>query len=57
MTMIDREKAQVVNITVDDTGKLWVNVDGMCVVRIAECDVVTMDDPLRGLDTVWDLKP
>lgn len=34
--MIDIDKAYEVEIAVDDTGKLWINVDGICLLRIGK---------------------
>ena len=51
--MVDIVLAGAVDITLDQFGKLWVNVDGKCVLRIGHCNTVTMDDPLRGHDTVY----
>lgn len=41
--MDDRLKAKYVELIVDDTGKLWLNVDGQCVVRIGHVDEVNID--------------
>lgn len=51
--MNDMVEAKHVDIAVDDTGKVWVNVDGVCVLRIGHAHTVVIDDPLRGQDIVW----
>ena len=32
--MHDSLTAKAVELTIDDTGKLWVNIDGICVARV-----------------------
>lgn len=51
--MDDRRDAQEVEIIVDRTGKVWVNVDGVCALRISHARVVSIDDPIRGRDVVY----
>jgi hypothetical protein len=51
--MDDRLDANIVEVTVDSTGKLWVNVDGRCALRIGHCKLVVYDDPIRGRDTSY----
>jgi hypothetical protein len=41
--LTDIISADVVEITVDDTGKIWVNVDGECRLRIGKATVVNYD--------------
>ena len=41
-----------VEVLVDSTGKLWVNVDGKCALRISHCRLIEIDDPIRGRDIV-----
>lgn len=47
--MDDRLDAEVLELQVDETGKVWVNVDGICVLRIGRVKTVYIDDPERGL--------
>lgn len=42
--MIDIDKAYDVEITVDNTGKLWINVDGICLLRIGKANIIMIDD-------------
>ncbi len=44
--MNDFDKAQLFEVTVDDNGKCWVNVDGVCMVRIQLAHHVQID--LKG---------
>lgn len=55
--MDDRIDANAVEFTVDETGKVWVNVDGKCVLRIGHAKHVIADDPVRGLDVVYQDAP
>jgi hypothetical protein len=32
--MIDQLEAQVVELAIDETGKVWVNIDDVCVARV-----------------------
>lgn len=41
--MIDLIKAKKVDFSVDQTGKVWVNVDDQCVLRIGEATDVLID--------------
>jgi hypothetical protein len=34
--MLDKETAQIVELRIDSTGKVWVNVDEVCAVRIGK---------------------
>lgn len=43
----------MVEVSVDERGVLYVNVDGVCRLRAQNCKLITMDDPLRGYDIVW----
>lgn len=52
--MDDRVGAKEVEVIVDNLGKVWVNVDGKCALRIGHADVVTCDDPVRGLAVVYE---
>lgn len=40
--MIDLEKATIIDLTCDETGKVWVNVDGKCLVRIGKVQHVSL---------------
>lgn len=42
--MVDLHKGSVVQFSVDTRGKLWVNVDGKCVLRIGKVDTVVFED-------------
>ena len=42
--MIDLIEADIVEITIDTTGKLWVNVDGRCLLRIRHSNNTIVDD-------------
>lgn len=52
--MDDRLNANSVEITVDSTGKVWVNIDGKCALRIGHAKVVIVDDHVRGQDTIYE---
>ena len=41
----DIQNAEFVELTVDDKGKLWVNVDGICRLRINCVHRLTIDTP------------
>lgn len=51
--MLDLENADAVEFMVDTTGKVWLNVDGKCVVRIGHAFVVETDDPVYGRDVIY----
>lgn len=44
-SMLDIEKASVVEFTVDEEGKVWVNVDGICRLRIGYAETVIVGQP------------
>lgn len=44
-SMLDIEKASVVEFTVDEEGKVWVNVDGTCRLRIGYAETVIVGQP------------
>ncbi len=46
--LVDILDAEGVEVIVSDDKKLWVNVDGQCLLRIGHCTNITMDDPFRG---------
>jgi hypothetical protein len=48
--MIDQLTCKEIEIIVDNTNKVWINLDGRCVVRIGEAKHITMDDPIRGTE-------
>lgn len=54
--MIDMLAANSVQVLVDTTGKLWVNIDGKCELRIGHCKLIVLDDPDRGEDVVYEDK-
>lgn len=41
--MNDLHEANTVEIEVDNTGKLWVNIDGKCALRIGKCHMVKFE--------------
>lgn len=51
--MIDRQKnndiveAGIVELSVDDTGKVWLNIDGVCMLRIGEAKEVLVTRPCQ----------
>ena len=45
-------QADHVDVVVDDTGKLWLNIDGRCAVRIGHCMRITFEDK-RGRFMVY----
>ncbi len=48
-TMVDLLEQEVIELQVDETGKVWVNVDGKCVCRIGYVkEVVTMRPKIRS---------
>lgn len=42
-TMQDLQTAEFVEVKVDETGKLWVNVDNICVLRIGKVSVLEVE--------------
>lgn len=46
--MNDILSANIVEITIDKTGKLWVNVDGKCQLRIGQVHDVRYEVPADG---------
>lgn len=52
MEMDDRLSATSVEFQVDQTGKVWLNVDGKCVVRIGKADQVVIELPGRKPQTI-----
>lgn len=44
--MVDLLDADEVEIFIDDTGKLWVNVDQQCALRIGHVKKVVSDSPM-----------
>lgn len=50
--MNDMLEAKIVEVTVDPKGKLWVNVDGVCFLRIGHCDMVVTDNHVYGHEEV-----
>ena len=53
MALNDIDEAEKVEITVDSFGKVWINVNDKCVIRIGHAKSISMDDPLRGFDIVY----
>lgn len=49
---MDKLDAVAVEITVDQFNKLWVNVDGRCVVRIGRVDEILIELPRRKPITI-----
>lgn len=48
-TMIDIQDVDTVEIFIDHAGKLWINVDGRCRLRIGKIKKeFVIDDPVRG---------
>ena len=43
LKIVDLATAGVVELTVDDTGKVWVNVDGKCRLRVGRAGTVRAD--------------
>lgn len=41
--MIDMLNAGTVEIEIDETGKLWINVDGACRLRIGKAETIIID--------------
>jgi hypothetical protein len=41
--MIDMLNAGTVEIEIDETGKLWINVDGACQLRIGKAENIILD--------------
>lgn len=54
--LTDMLDAEGVEVVVDAAGKLRVNVDGVCVLRIGKCKHVTFEDPIRAFDNVYEEK-
>lgn len=50
VTMTDLEEAHGVDIMADSSGKVWVGVDGQCILRVKNCDVVSVDMPGKACD-------
>lgn len=40
---IDRQTCKEVEVLIDQTGKLWINIDGVCVVRIGKPESIVID--------------
>jgi hypothetical protein len=40
--MTDLLDATIIDLTIDETGKIWVNVDGKCLVRIGKAKHVSL---------------
>ncbi len=51
--LTDLAEAEHVEVFVDAQHKLWVNVNGECLLRIGTVKHLTMDDPVRGQDCLW----
>lgn len=50
-SLVDLGEAQDIEVVVDHQGKLWVNVDGVCVLRIGELLLkVYVDVPQNKLE-------
>lgn len=45
--MCDLIDAEVVEVLIDSTGKLWVNVDGLCKLRIGHADSIKVEHHKR----------
>jgi hypothetical protein len=43
--LIDLVEALDVEVMIDHTNKLWVNVSGKCLLRIGHVDKITLDSP------------
>jgi hypothetical protein len=41
--MTDLQEVNTVEISVDQTGKLWINIDGKCALRIGHCAEVKFE--------------
>lgn len=41
--MLDLTNCKSISLEVDRTGKLWVNVDGKCAVRVGKAENVSID--------------
>lgn len=50
--MIDLIEAEKVDITVDFSGKIWINVNDKCLLRIGKAGNVLIDDHVRGRELV-----
>ncbi len=51
--MQDIVSADVAEFTFDDTGKLWLNVDGKCALRIGKVEEIVIDPPITGAKYVF----
>ncbi len=56
VNLVDMLDAASVEVLVDSTGKVWINVNGACALRIGHADIVVIDDHKRGLDVVYEKK-
>ena len=45
--LTDMLEAKAVEVFIDGTNKMWVNVDGKCLLRIGKVRYITIDDPNR----------
>lgn len=53
--MQDITGARAVEVSVRDDGKvLWVNVDGLCVLRVCRIDYIEVNDARRKIDREGD---
>lgn len=51
--LLDLREVEHEEVFVDSQYKLWLNIDGKCVVRIGKVKHLTVDDPIRGQDNLW----
>jgi len=54
--MLDLRETEAVEVIIDGTGRVWVNVNGVCVLCVQKSRVVTVDDPVRGMDVIYEEK-
>lgn len=52
-SMIDLTSSKAVDLRVDNTGKLWLNIDGHCVVRIGHIESLSLDIQRRAKKPIW----
>lgn len=46
--MVDLHTVEEVEVSIDDTGKLWINVNGKCLLRVGKPARITIEDKRYG---------
>ena len=51
--MLDRIRAEEIELLIDSKGKLWINVDGRCEIRIGSCKRVYVEKDGKGSELIY----